>query len=114
VHPALDAATELAADGISAAVLNARFVKPLDTKRIVALAQKCRALITLEEHCEMGGFGSAVLEALSDAGIDKPTHCMAVADALIEQGQTRESCGLGTADITATVERLLGTRSSGD
>ena len=54
--------------GISAAVLNARFVKPLDRERIVALARRCRALVTVEEHAAPGGFGAAVLEVLADGG----------------------------------------------
>ena len=58
-----------APQGISVAVLNARFVKPLDATRIVALARRCRALVTVEEHSGMGGFGAAVLEALAAAGV---------------------------------------------
>ena len=110
VHPALDAATELAANGLSAAVLNARFVKPLDVKRIVALAQKCRALITLEEHSEMGGFGSAVLEALSDAGVVLPTRRLAVSDTLVEHGDPKTilaSMGLDAPGIVRAARALL-------
>jgi 1-deoxy-D-xylulose-5-phosphate synthase len=115
VHPALEAAMQLASDGISVAVLNARFVKPLDAERIEALARRCGALITLEEHSGMGGFGSAVLEALAQAGIRVPTRCLAVPDRPIEHGDPealRASLGLGTAGIERAVLELLdGVRS---
>ena len=90
VHPALEAAAELSAEGISAAVLNARFAKPLDRDRILSLASRCRALLTVEEHSGMGGFGSAVLEALSAAGVAVNSRCLAVPDSVIEQGDTEE------------------------
>jgi 1-deoxy-D-xylulose-5-phosphate synthase len=110
VHPALEAAMRLASDGVSVAVLNARFVKPLDTERIEALARRCKALITVEEHSGMGGFGSAVLEALAQAGVRVPTRCLAVPDRLIEHGNPdalRASLGLDTAGIERAVLELL-------
>ena len=90
VHPALEAAAELSAEGISAAVLNARFAKPLDRDRILSLASRCRVLLTVEEHSGMGGFGSAVLEALSASGVVVNSRCLAVPDSVIEQGNTEE------------------------
>ena len=110
VHPALDAAQELAARGISAAVLNARFAKPLDVARLLPLARRCGALVCVEEHSGMGGFGSAVLEALSAAEVVIPTRCLAVPDQLIEHGETPESVGVGPADILAAVTALLAGR----
>lgn len=90
VHPALEAAAELSAGGISAAVLNARFAKPLDGDRILSLASRCRAVLTVEEHGGMGGFGSAVLEALSAAGVVVASRCLAVPDWVIDHGDTEE------------------------
>ena len=107
VHTALEAAQELAGRGVSAAVLNARYVKPLDVDRLLPLVEKCRAVVTIEEHCRQGGFGSAVLEALAEAGIQKPVTVLGVDDELIEHGETRETVGLGMSDIVASVERLL-------
>ena len=69
VYPALEAAKRLADDGISAAVVNARFVKPLDTELILRVAKKANRVVTVEEHALMGGFGSAVLESLDAAGL---------------------------------------------
>src|SRR5881296_53604 len=87
VLPALEAAERLADEGISAAVVNARFVKPLDHVLIAQVARQVKCLVTVEEGCRMGGFGSAVLEALSDQGIvHVPTIVLGLPDKYIEQG----------------------------
>jgi 1-deoxy-D-xylulose-5-phosphate synthase len=110
VHPALEAAAELAAEGLSVAVLNARFAKPLDAQRIQALARRCSALVTVEEHVGLGGFGAALLEMLSAAGIARPTHCLALPDAVLEHGDPlaiRRALGLDGAGIARNVRELL-------
>ncbi len=118
VHPALEAAAELDSRGISVAVLNARFVKPLDTARIVALARRCGAVVTVEEHSAMGGFGAAVLEALAEAGVRVPTRCLGIPDQLIEHGSPsaiRSALGLDSDGIARAVASLLqGPGESGD
>jgi len=111
VHPALEAAESLAAEGVSAAVLNARFVKPLDVDRIASLAERCGALVTVEEHSGMGGFGGAVLEALAAAGLTVPARSLAVPDGLIEHGQSPARLGLDPEHIAAAARELLGRRS---
>jgi 1-deoxy-D-xylulose-5-phosphate synthase len=106
VHPALEAAAELAGDGLSVAVLNARFAKPLDAARIVALASKVRAVVTVEEHALQGGFGSAVLEALAAAGVQRPVRCLGVPDVIVEHGDPaaiRARLGLDAAGIARAV-----------
>ena len=111
VHDAEEAAAELAADGISVALVNARFVKPLDVDRIVALARRTGAVVTVEEHVGMGGFGSAVLEALSAAGAEAHTRCLALPDRPIEQGSSeaqRAELGLSAGGIAAAVRELVG------
>jgi 1-deoxy-D-xylulose-5-phosphate synthase len=65
-HPALEAANELGADGVSVAVLNARFAKPLDRELLHSLAASHDLLVTVEENVLSGGFGSAVVEHLAD------------------------------------------------
>ncbi|OGR85161.1 MAG: hypothetical protein A3J74_01785 [Elusimicrobia bacterium RIFCSPHIGHO2_02_FULL_57_9] len=65
VHPALEAAQLLGDMGISAGVLNMRFVKPLDQALLKAAAAQTPALVTIEDNALEGGFGSAVLEALA-------------------------------------------------
>jgi len=56
-------------DGYSAAVINPRFIKPIDRDMLQAYARRVAAFVTFEDHVKMGGFGSAVLEALDDMGI---------------------------------------------
>lgn len=87
VLPALRAAERLAEEGISAAVVNARFVKPLDHVLIARVAGGVKCLVTVEEGCRMGGFGSAVLESLSEQGlVNLPTKVIGLPDKYIEQG----------------------------
>ncbi len=112
-HPALEAAVELSSDGISCAVLNARFVKPLDRDRILDLARRCTVLVTVEEHSAAGGFGSAVLELLAAEGVWMPVRTLGIRDQLIEHGESLETVGIGQADIRAAVSDLLGQVSSG-
>jgi 1-deoxy-D-xylulose-5-phosphate synthase len=109
VHPALEAANELAADGVSVAVLNARFAKPLDATRIVALARRARGLVTVEEAVGPAGFGSAVLEALASAGVTLPVRCLAVPDRLIEHGnpdKQRAALGLDAGGIARALREV--------
>ncbi|MCX5788398.1 MAG: 1-deoxy-D-xylulose-5-phosphate synthase, partial [Elusimicrobia bacterium] len=69
VHPALEAAQLLEKEyGLSVGVVNMRFVKPLDTALLMEVAAETPRLITVEDHVLEGGFGSAVLEALSTPG----------------------------------------------
>ncbi|HEY5594638.1 MAG TPA: 1-deoxy-D-xylulose-5-phosphate synthase [Nitrospiria bacterium] len=90
VHPSLAAARELEAEGISAAVVNARFVKPIDRDLIVQLARKTRRLVTVEEHVLQGGFGSAVLEVLEEEGlVGVEVKRIGLPDLFIEHGGVR-------------------------
>jgi len=107
VAPAMQAAEILSEHGIEATVVNARFVKPLDTELIVPLAQKIGRVVTIEEGCLMGGFGSAVLEALGDAGVAVPVTRLGVPDILVEHAtpsQSMQSLGLTGPQIA---DRLL-------
>jgi 1-deoxy-D-xylulose-5-phosphate synthase len=96
------AATALAAEGISATVVNARFVKPLDERLVVELAERCGALVTVEEHARAGGFGSAILELLASRGLTTPIRLLAASDKVYEQAsqaRLRELAGLSTTHI---------------
>jgi 1-deoxy-D-xylulose-5-phosphate synthase len=113
VAPALEAAGQLAKEGIEAAVFNARFAKPLDLPAIAELATRCGALVTVEEHALAGGFGSAVLEALAGQGIQVPTRLLAVPDELVEHGNPTAQLarfGLDAAGIAAAGRALLAGR----
>ncbi len=91
VEPALAASRILASQGISAAVINARFVKPLDYELILDIASSCGRVVTVEEGVVNGGFGSAVLELLSDAGLNNVrTLRLGIPDTFIEHGTRAE------------------------
>lgn len=89
--PMITMAQELAGllerDGISAAVINPRFVKPLDTEIIGQYAGRVHAFVTFEDHALSGGFGAAVLEALSQLGLNVPVVRVGWPDHFIEHGK---------------------------
>ena len=91
VHPAMQTAEILSEHGIEATVVNARFVKPLDTELILPLAEKIGKVVTLEEGCLMGGFGSAVAEALIDHNVLVPVMRLGVPDKLVDHAKPDES-----------------------
>lgn len=100
----LPQANELAAmlekDGLSAAVINPRFVKPLDKALIERYAKQVGLFVTFEDHVLMGGFGSAVLECLSELGLDVPVVRIGWPDEFIDHGKVdslREKHGLTAA-----------------
>ncbi len=86
--PLAEAAADLLAEqGVEATVLNARFAKPIDVQAVGSAAEQTRLLVTMEEHSLAGGFGSAVLEALSLAGRPlPPTLMIGVPDEFVEHG----------------------------
>jgi 1-deoxy-D-xylulose-5-phosphate synthase len=87
VTEALTAAERLAAKGISATVVNCRFIKPLDSELICSLAEKIPRIITVEENLLIGGFSSAVLEALNDAGVSGCcVRRLGISDTYVEHG----------------------------
>ena len=116
VWPAVEVAERLAQEGISAAVVNARFVKPLDRTLITEIAKRVRCLVTVEEGVKMGGFGSAVLETLSDAGVTHlATKLIGLPDRYIEQGPQdllREQYGVTAEGMYRSIKELLGSRSA--
>jgi 1-deoxy-D-xylulose-5-phosphate synthase len=91
VHPAAEAATHLAKDGIEATVVNARFVKPLDAELMLALARTKRLIVTVEEAYLAGGFGSAVMELLEENGLLGSVKLvrMGVPDRIITHGDPK-------------------------
>ena len=88
VHPSLEAAENLAKDGIEATVVNARFVKPLDAELLLALARTKRLIVTVEEAYMAAGFGSAVLELLEENGLQDKLRLvrMGLPDRLVTHG----------------------------
>jgi 1-deoxy-D-xylulose-5-phosphate synthase len=96
------------AERLDATVINMRFVKPLDVERVLDVAGTHMGIVTLEENAVAGGGGSAVAEALAEAGITLPLLQLGIPDRFIEHG-SREQClsaaGLDTPGIAAAVER---------
>ena len=74
-------------DGFSAAVINPRFVKPIDREMLASYARRVAAFVTFEDHVKMGGFGSAVIEALQEIGIAVPVVRIGWPDQFIEHGK---------------------------
>jgi 1-deoxy-D-xylulose-5-phosphate synthase len=111
VCASIEAAKRLADEGISVAVVNARFVKPLDEELIIAYAKKTGRIITAEEHALFGGFGGAVLECLDAKGITGiKTHRIGLPDAYIEHGtqkELRHKYGLDADGVYASVRSFV-------
>lgn len=96
----------LEAEGLSVALINPRFIKPLDIAVLEAYATKCRVLCTLEDHVLSGGFGAAVLEHLNSKNLHTPVVRIGWPDAFIEHGKPetlRELHGLTAANAARQV-----------
>lgn len=108
---ALAAHAELSAAGISATVVNCRFVKPFDLECIGTLAKRIPRIITVEENVRQGGFGSAVLEALNEAGISGfQLERIGIPDTFVEHGPQaflRTKYGIDAAAIVETAKHLV-------
>ena len=112
VYPAVEASQMLEKDGIYAAVINSRFVKPLDKKLLIPLIRQIGKVITLEEHSISCGFGSAVSEMLiqekGTSGV-RIEH-IGVPDKFIEHGDRNillKECGLDSEGIAQSVKNML-------
>jgi 1-deoxy-D-xylulose-5-phosphate synthase len=106
VQPAMAAAQKMASDGVSCAVINARFAKPIDKELIVAWAKKTGRVVAIEEGCLPGGFGSAIAECLADAGIKASILRCGISDRLIQHGSTAKLLndeGLSSDEIAKRV-----------
>lgn len=101
----LDAADLLRQEGLDIGVVNARFVKPLDTEVIHRAVKECPWVVTVEEGCLPGGFGSAVLEAVCDAGLDtRRIRRVGIPDRFIEHGDRQELLSLLGLDAPGIAE----------
>ena len=112
VMAALEAKQRLEDEHISVTVVNSRFVKPLDRELIASLAREIPCVVTVEENVIQGGFGSAVLECLSDEGIaGNRILRLGIGDAFVEHGSQkilRAKYGLDAAGIAKAVVELVG------
>ena len=87
VPMAQEVARKLEGEGVSAAVINARFVKPLDVEMVEFYARSVDVILTLEDHVLKGGFGSAVLEEVNNLGLTTPVVRIGWPDQFIEHGK---------------------------
>ncbi|MBI5520892.1 MAG: 1-deoxy-D-xylulose-5-phosphate synthase [Desulfovibrio sp.] len=114
VYPALECAQELEREhGLSVAVFNARFIKPLPEAQLLELAGQYHRILTAEEGCLSGGFGSAVLEFYADKGVlpGLKLKRVGIPDLFIEHGAAKElraKAGVDKAGIKAAVLALCG------
>lgn len=99
-----------AAQQLNASVCDMRFVKPLDTALIQTMADSHELLVTLEENTVAGGAGSAVIEWLSEQGIDIPVLPLGLPDTFIDHGKhvdLLDEAGLSVAKVVARIEQRL-------
>jgi len=109
VYPAMQTAEILSEHGIEATVVNARFAKPLDEALILPLAREIGKVVTFEEGCLMGGFGSAVVESIMDAQVQASVLRIGVPDVLVDHAspdQSKAALGLTPPQMA---ERILAT-----
>jgi len=115
VIPSLEAAAEMEKEGLSAAVVNCRFVKPLD-RRLADYARKTGKVLVVEENIQQGGLGSAVLELFSDTGLKEVTvRRLGLPDSFVEHGPVevlREKLGLDKTGIIKAARALFATDRS--
>jgi 1-deoxy-D-xylulose-5-phosphate synthase len=106
VNPSLAAADELARQGIHCVVINGRFIKPMDRAMLSEVAGRVKGILTVEENSIVGGFGSGVLEALSELEIPIPLKRLGMPDSFLPHGSQkvlREEIGLSKEGIMKAI-----------
>ncbi|WP_417908608.1 1-deoxy-D-xylulose-5-phosphate synthase [Candidatus Electronema sp. PJ] len=110
VYPALQAAEGLARLGIEAAVINPRFIKPLDIELIKTWAERCSRVLTVEDNVKQGGFGSTVLQMLHELHLLMPVRILGYGDKFVEQASQQtlwKDAGLDAAGIIRGALELM-------
>jgi 1-deoxy-D-xylulose-5-phosphate synthase len=101
----------LRAEGKSVAIINARFAKPIDREMLEKYAHICKCICTIEDHVMMGGFGTAVVEALEDMHIRTPVARVGYIDSFMEHASSndvlRDKYGLNAKVALAKVKECL-------
>ncbi len=116
LYHALLAAQELGKEGLSVLVLNNHTIKPMDEEAVVACAEKCGAVVTLEEHQVSGGAGSAVCEALAKY-FPVPVEMVGMQDTFGESGEPAElieKYGMGKEAVISAIKKVLTRKKKGN
>ncbi|WP_341878790.1 1-deoxy-D-xylulose-5-phosphate synthase [Synechococcus sp. UW140] len=111
VAPAMATAGLLQEQGIRAAVVNARFLRPLDESLLVPMARRIGRVVTMEEGCLAGGFGAAVLEALQDHDVLVPVLRIGIPDQLVDHAspdQSKQALGLTPTQMAQRISDKFG------
>ncbi|MFM7085648.1 MAG: 1-deoxy-D-xylulose-5-phosphate synthase [Cyanobium sp.] len=115
VYPAMATAGLLQEQGVRATVVNARFLRPLDEALIAPLARRNGRVVTMEEGALPGGFGAAVVEALSDLDVLVPVLRLGIPDALVDHAtpdQSKQSLGLTPPQMAERILKRYGTATA--
>jgi 1-deoxy-D-xylulose-5-phosphate synthase len=110
IYPALAAAARLESQGVSAAVVNPRFLKPLDSQLITDWATKTGRVVTIEDNSALGGFGSGVLQLLNEHRLHLPVKILGYSDSFVEHGPQAilwRNAGIDADGIVRNVQELL-------
>jgi 1-deoxy-D-xylulose-5-phosphate synthase len=110
VYPTVLAAEGLAKLGIEAAVINPRFIRPLDNELISTWAETCGRVVTIEDNSKKGGFGSAVLELLHELHLLVPVRILGYSSKFVEQAPQQvlwKNAGIDTAGIITAALELM-------
>ena len=99
-------AARLEREGHSAAVINLRFIKPIDREMLAQYAKRVAFFVTFEDHVKMGGFGSAVVEALDEMGCTLPVVRIGWPDQFIEHGKIDDLRAKHGLSVDAAMEQV--------
>ena len=111
-HKAIES---LKKEGVSVAHYDMRFVKPIDEVMLHEVFSKFSKVITVEDGCIMGGFGSAVIEFMADHKYQAEVKRLGIPDTYIHHGKVEElhaECGFDTNGIISTVREMLGIKAN--
>ena len=115
VSAAMEAAESLAGRGVSCGVVNPVFAKPLDVELLLDTARRTRRIVTVEENVLAGGFGSAVLESLAQAGLDDVSvHRIGMPDSFIEHGTAADQRHRLQLDAEGIAQQIMSVFFSGE
>ena len=89
---------------------NMRFIKPLDKSQLIKIFDKYKYIITIEDGCKMGGFGSAILEFANEAGFSNPIEVLGIKDKFLQHGtieELHELAGIGALSIKGHINKII-------